>query len=383
MKKLFKNFQVMIRDMDKPLLIVSLVLFLFGTINIVTASSSEAASYNVSLYYYFYRQIALLLVGMFISLFILNIPTKKWRPIAVFGYIGITVLLGLTFTVSANRGANNWVFGVQPSEFAKPVLIVSLALLFESLYKKLRTVGAKHYDIIAFLLFVGLLFPAIVFLQKDVGSMLILAAIFVAMIFTSPLLKIDKLRVGIILVFLVMLGALVMYAKNGYILTDAQLSRFNFFNPCDRYETGGYQVCNSFIAIHNGGLFGVGPGKSTQKYSYIPEAHTDSVFAIIVEEYGLLLSTVIFGCYIFILKRILDISKNATTRRGQYMALGVATYIFSHIFINLGGLFGVIPLTGVPLPFLSYGGSFAISLVCSLAIVQRVHIETRREKIQI
>ena len=138
-----------------------------------------------------------------------------------------------------------------------------------------------------------------------------------------------------------------------------------------------------FIAINSGGLTGLGVGKSKQKYSYIPEAHTDSVFSIIVEEYGLLFVTPIFIGYLFILKRILDISTNATTVRGQYLALGVATYIFMHILINLGGLFGIMPLTGVPLPFLSYGGSFALSLIVSLAIVQRVHIETKRERIRL
>lgn len=130
-------------------------------------------------------------------------------------------------------------------------------------------------------------------------------------------------------------------------------------------------------------MFGLGIGKSKQKYSYIPEPHTDSVFAIIAEENGVIRCTFIFLAYIFILFRILKISMKTNTIRGKYICLGVASYIFIHIFINLGGLFGIIPLTGVPLPFLSYGGSFAISLLCSLALVQRIHIETKTQKIKV
>ena len=173
-----------------------------------------------------------------------------------------------------------------------------------------------------------------------------------------------------------------MLATGHEILTEEQLSRFDFFNPCSNYEDGGYQICNGFIAIHDGGLFGLGIGKSKQKYSYIPEPHTDSVFAIIVEEYGLIFSLGILLIFLIILYRILRISAQASTLRGRYIALGVATYMFLHILINLGGLFGIMPLTGVPLPFLSYGGSFTISLICSLAMVQRIHIETKRKNLQ-
>ena len=120
-----------------------------------------------------------------------------------------------------------------------------------------------------------------------------------------------------------------------------------------------------------------GIGKSKQKYSYISEPHTDSIFAIFVEEWGFIAAIFIFICYALVLGRVLTISSRAKTIRGRYITLGIAVYIFMHIFLNLGGLFGLIPLTGVPLPFLSYGGSFTICLMCSLTIVQRVCIETK------
>ena len=123
----------------------------------------------------------------------------------------------------------------------------------------------------------------------------------------------------------------------------------------------------------------MGIGKSKQKYSYIPEPHTDSVFAIISEEFGLIWDIILLTLLTLVLKRILDLSSKANTLRGKYICLGVATYIFMHIIVNLGGLFGLIPLTGVPLPFLSYGGSFTLSLIISLAIIQRIYIETNKK----
>jgi cell division protein FtsW len=199
----------------------------------------------------------------------------------------------------------------------------------------------------------------------------------------SPVLKKEKISTIFFLILVAACGLIVIKSQKGYILSEEQMARFNFINPCKNYLDGGYQICNAYIAINNGGLLGLGIGKSQQKYSYIPEPHTDMVFAIIAEEQGLLRSSLIFLGYAVILYRILNLSSKVETLRGKYITLGVAAYIFAHILINLGGLFGMLPLTGVPLPFLSYGGSFTMALILSLALVQRVHIEYKREKIKI
>ena len=389
MKPRKKSFRRNLKDLDKPLLIITVGLFIFGLLNIVTASSSESVTrYNTSLYYYFFQQLKMLGIGLLLSLFIINIDTKKYRFFAPLAFFTILALLiYLLLAGSDTRGSRNWLnifgFTFQPSEFAKPIIIVCLGLLFETFYKKLRNKKIKHYDMIGIILFVGLLIPVIVFLQKDFGTMLILTCIFIVMFLASPIYRIEKVKTILFLIGLAFVGGLIMINQKGYILNETQMNRFNFFNPCERYETGGYQVCNGFIALNQGGLFGVGISKSTQKYSYIPEPHTDSVFAIIGEEYGLLRCSVLFILYIIVLKRILDLSSKADSIRGKYFCLGIATYIFMHIFVNLGGLFGILPLTGVPLPFLSYGGSFTISLICALAFVQRVAIETKNKKINI
>ena len=217
-------------------------------------------------------------------------------------------------------------------------------------------------------------------MQKDLGTAIVLVSIFLIMFLTSPISRQEKINSLAILIIVVFILGLLIYSVKGYLLSDAQKSRFNFFDPCSKYAETGYQVCNAYIAIHNGGAFGVGIGKSTQKYSYIPEPHTDMVFAIVSEEMGLIKCTFIFIGYIIILYRILKLSKITHTIKNRYICLGISVFIFMHIFINLGGLFGLIPLTGVPLPFLSYGGSFTITLLISLAVVQRIHIETYLQK---
>ncbi len=385
MKRAIKAIGNTYRDMDKVLLWTMVALIFYGLLNIVTASSSEAVTSEAPLYHYFYQQLKMLFVAFVGTIVILGIDTKKYTWPALFAFIAVFgILIYLSLYGTAHRGSMNWialpVIGTfQPSEIAKPVVIICLSILFEKFYRKLKNPKINHLDMLGIIFFVGLAFPMIVFTQKDLGTAIILSMIFGVMFLTSPILRKEKLLwIGRILL-LAVIGGLIMWNVKGYILSEEQKDRFNFFNPCSNYEDGGYQVCNGFIAINDGGLLGLGPGKSRQKYSYIPEPHTDSVFAIIVEEMGLVLSTLIFIGYYIILKRILDLACVASTIRGRYICIGTATYIFMHILINLGGLFGIIPLTGVPLPFLSYGGSFTISLILTLAVVQRVYIETKRD----
>lgn len=388
MRAFYKNMKKAINDMDKVLLTLTIILFVFGLLNIVTASSRAVVlRYNTSLYSFFYKQAFNLIIGLIGSIFIISVPTKKYKKLGFIAFLGILgLLIYLLLYGSVHKGSINWIkfagFTLQPSELAKPVMIVCLAVLFEIFYKKLRSKNSNHYDMIAIILFAGCSFPVLVFMEHDLGTSIILFVIFAVLFLASPILRLDKLKTCGLGLILIAVGGCILFAKNGAILSKNQLQRFNFFDPCSDYESGGYQICNGFIAINSGGLVGVGIGNSKQ-ISYIPESHTDSVFAIIAEEYGFLGSSLIFIAYVVLLGRILSLSSKANTIRGRYITLGVAVYIFLHILVNLGGLFGVMPLTGVPLPFLSYGGSFTLSLMASLALVQRVHIETKNQPIKI
>ena len=273
--KLLKNIKKTYMDMDKVILFVSFVLIIFGTLNIVTASSREAVVHlEQNIYYYFFKHMIILVISLIGFFIILKIKTKDygkwifWIFIAVLSFNLYLVLKGVS-----TRGAQNWIdlgfFKLQPSELAKPTLIVCLSLLFEKYYKKLKNKDIKHDIMIWTIIGIGLIFPVIVFLQKDLGTAIILLGIFVCLFLFSPISSKEKASATGIVTVIGIVAAFSFLAITGYLLSYAQMSRFDFYNPCSKYGGTGYQVCNAFIAINNGGLTGVGLGKSTQKYSYI------------------------------------------------------------------------------------------------------------------
>ncbi len=391
LKKIVIDLRNAYRDMDKVLFFVAALLFVFGLINILTASSREAVVNNgVSMTYYFKKQLEALIIAFFACNVIYIIPTKKYYKYMFILYVFIMGLIGyLVIWGKEINGAKNWLtfkyikFSFQPSEVMKIIVICALALLFEKYYRSLKDKFTSKNKLNHIYIYIITCFMApmlLIFLQKDLGTMFVIFVIAAVLYLLSPINNKDKFKMIGYAAGLGIIGLLIIFAIKGSILTPAQKARLtNFFKPCDTYETGGYQVCNCFIAINNGGLFGVGPGKSTQKYSFIPEPHTDSVFAIFAEEYGVLGAIVLFFFYLVIIKRIINISSNAKTIRGRFITLGIAIYIMCHIFINLGGIFGLIPLTGIPLPFLSYGGTYAITLAVAIAIVERIDIESKKQ----
>lgn len=377
------------KDCDKVLLIFSIVLCLFGLFNIVNVSSQEATAISTdnSIYFYFFKQFLFVIIGFIFALIIMSYPMNMNKGIiqilfVVVAFLNAYVALKGTFT----RGANNWIkfgpFSIQPSELSKPVIIVLLSFIFERFAKRLKNPNIDNTKIFFYIAIVSLVIPVFVFFQRDIGTMSIILGTVTVMIWFAPINKKALFKFFKYIIFAVVAILLGLMIIKGGILTGAQKSRLDFINPCDseKFQHGGYQVCNAFIAINRGNLTGVGIGKSTQKYSYIPEPHTDMVFAIISEEYGFIIGSLIIISYLVIIYRILDLAQYATSISGRFMCLGVSVYMFLHVFINLGGMFGLIPLTGVPLPFLSYGGSFLISLLASLAVVQRVYIDTKRCK---
>ena len=385
------NIKRAIKNMDKPLLFLTIFMLAFGLLNIVTSSSREAVLVNkAGVYFYFYRQMGILIVATLISFIVFAFPTKSYKVFLPIAYVIVLGLCFICFYQTAKRGANNWIviggFQFQPSELSKPVIIASLALLFDQFYERLANpiLNNENKVLLGFLMLVGFFIPGLIFLQKDLGTASIIVGIVFVMLLFSPIAKLTKYKLFTFLVILGLVGALSLKVAKGSILSEAQLSRFDYINPCSKYEKNGYQVCNAYIAFNDGGMFGLGIGKSKQKYSYIPEPHTDSIFAIIGEEWGVLASLCfVFAPLLLILYRIMVIASKASTIRGRFIALGVGTGIFLHIIVNLGGLLGILPLTGVPLPFLSYGGSYTLGLMVSLAMVQRVAAETKMKKIKV
>lgn len=371
-----------LRKIDKPLFFVTLFMFIFGLVMIFSASYVKAITMLDNAYYYLIRQSCILCICLFVFLFVVNIPTQKYRKnYKLILYLSIALLVSLYFFGITVNGAKSWLpfpfFNFQPSELAKLAIIIYMAYYYE----KYRN-NKEDYRIALKPFVYVFIISVLVASQPDLGSALIIFSISVSIFCTVPFLPAvrNKTRkiIGITILFGVgLISLLLLTGKSG--LYAYQLQRFNFLNPCQRYtEVGtGYQVCNSYIAVNNGGLFGVGIGNSTQKYLYLPESFTDFIFPVIVEELGLVVGVVIILIYAYIIFRILVIAKKCYTLSHGLICYGVVSYIFIHLFINLGGVLGIIPLTGVPLPFLSYGGSYALCLTIGLSLVQRISVETK------
>lgn len=363
---------------DKPLLILTIICLVFGIMMVGSASSLKAYISRADSYFYFKRQLLFILVGLFCTFIIIKTPIKRYRGLIYLVLIGVTgSLVYVLVNEKIMNGISGWMFiggfGIQPSEFAKTALILYLALAYERLMKVRNLSNVRK--VLPFM--VPLVFIFLIFEQPDFGTMMILVGITAVIFFMIPFDGRTKFVMVTFTIISVLLLSLVMVIT-GKGLSESQMSRFNYKDPCTRYrEKTGYQVCNGYIAINSGGLLGSGYGNSKQKYLYLPEAHTDFIFAIIIEEMGLLVGIVIIVLYFIIIWRILMIGKRSYNLQGSIICYGVATYVALHVMINLGGVLGIIPLTGVPLPFYSYGGSFMINLLICLGLVQRVCVENK------
>lgn len=379
MKKLFQK-------MDIWLLVLMFVYSIFGLIMIFSASSvSTVLRYNVPQYHFFVRQAIFLTVSFIIGfLIVIRFPTSKYKyftPLAILGVI--VALIGLFVYGKLTNNVKSWYevgsIALQPSEFAKSIIIVFMA----TSYSRLEKMKTKNIYVFLFPVALCLAIAFLIAMQPDFGTALIICGITFFTFISIPLVKkniIKVLKVGVI--GLLIAGIAILYSGKE-IFNSMQIKRFQFQNPCSRYtEDTGYQVCNGFIAIHNGGLFGVGLGNSSQKYLYLPESHTDFIFPIIVEEWGAIVGVILILGYMVMLYRILNIARESENLRLSILAYGVFLYLLFHILVNLMGILALIPLTGVPLPFLSYGGSFTVNIVLMLFVVERVSIENKTIKVK-
>lgn len=368
------------KKMDKLLLLLMLVFTIFGLVMIFSASSITAVLYNgASESYYFRKQLIVVIASWIIGFsIVLKLKTKSYELLAPAGMIAILISLILVFSYGTiTNGSKSWFdlgfASIQPSEFLKPVMIVYLGVYFDKLLKK------KNYNI--FLIFIPFILIGACFiltaLQPDLGTALIIAGIAGIVFMYLPIntKQMKKIKIGCAMAAVIGLILIFTYSLNG-----EQTSRLTFSAPCTRYtEKTGYQVCNGMIAISNGGLFGVGLGNSTQKYLYLPEAHTDFIFPIVCEELGAVTGAIIILLYLVLLIRLLQIARKAGTVKGYIIALGTFAYILLHLLVNFMGILALIPLTGVPVPFLSYGGSYYLCLIMMLFVCERVVIESKAE----
>ena len=370
MKRVFKY-------LDKPLLIISIILFVVGLIMVFSSSNVTAyMTHAASPYNYFIKQGAFLLVGLIFSLIMIKFNTKLYGILSWTLFLGVGVsLFALLFIGKTKNQAISWydlgLFSFQPSEFIKVISIIWMAEYYEKNKDNLSS-----YWVSLFPLFTCGIIAILIFVQPDLGTTIIYLVIVFAIFLAEPVPKSIKTKLIFGGVGAIVLATFALLSSGKQLILERQLERLNFTRPCDRLLDTGNQVCNGYIAINNGGLTGKGLGNSTQKYLYLPEPYTDLIFTITVEELGSAIGVLIIILYMVVLYRVLAIGRKSYTNRGSTICYGVAVYIFCHIAVNLMGIFGLIPMTGVPLPFMSYGGSFTICLIAALTAVQRVSVET-------
>ncbi|MDO4369353.1 MAG: FtsW/RodA/SpoVE family cell cycle protein [bacterium] len=372
-----------IKGIDKPLLIISIILFALGLITIFSASNVTAYMLNdADPSRYFVKELFFLLVGLFVSYILIHIPTSKY---AVFSWIMVfiigAVIVILSLLGHVINGMSGWInyngLGIQPSEFAKVAIIPLFATFYESNFRSRDNFAKMMIPV-----FVAVFLAGTIVFQGDLGTAIIFMGLCILMFFFSPVSKKIKTKIFTFGVVAIGVLVLVLLCFGSKIIPENKLERFNFKDPCSRYITYGNQLCNGYIAINGGGITGKGLGNSTQKYLYLPEAHTDFVFAIYVEETGAFGALILFGLYFSLIVRIIVIGKRSSLIRGNLICYGVSFYIFMHIVVNLTGVTGLLPMTGVPLPFMSYGGSVCWCLLLALMMVQRVAYENNKRNVR-
>jgi len=384
MKRIFSNLNYL-------LLLLMVVYTGFGLLMIFSASSVSAVlRYQVPTNYFVLRQLIVVVAAYFIGLIVLFIRTgsRMYRYSSYLAIIGGIAWLSFLFVSGkVAGGALSWFEignrSLQPIEFVKIILIIFLAVYYSSLQRKKSKI---NFWTMLFPMGIALIICGLVIAQPDLGGAIIIAVIAAMIFFSLPFGKKEKNTVLLLGVGTVALILFLVFVCGVQLIKPYQMDRiFGYREPCstENYSSGsGYQVCNGFIAIHNGGLGGTGLGESTQKYLYLPEAHTDFIFAIICEELGLVVGIVVVIGYFVMLFIMLQIAKETDNLRSSIIAYGIFSYFLVHVLVNLLGVLGIIPLTGVPLPFLSFGGSYNFSLIVSMFILQRIHFENREAKLR-
>ncbi len=342
----------------------------------------DSATHALSNHYYARKQALLVLASLFamaLGTFVDYRDMVNLSP-ALYGATGV-LLVAVLFLGREVNGARRWIplgfFDLQPSELAKISMILFTAYLLS------RWDGAPSSFVEFALYYAWVLVPmALILKQPDLGTALVVVAATTGTLYFggAPGKQLMRLFVlGVVAIVVVLL--LHSYAGLPLPLEDYQIKRITtLFNPnADPLGTG-YQVLQSKIAIGSGSLWGKGLGKGTQnRLDFIPEQQTDFIFSVVGEELGFVKSVLVLGLYVVILYRCLLAAVNSPDRRGTMVAGGVLSLFLFHLLVNIGMTMGIMPVTGVPLPFLSHGGSAL--LVNSFAVGMVLNVGWRRHKI--
>ncbi|MFH1255365.1 MAG: putative lipid II flippase FtsW [bacterium] len=363
-------------ESDRPLIFIAGAILIFGLA--MLSSSSSVIAYNAfgDSYHFFKHQILGLVLGLAAAWVFSRIDYHIWRRYAL-GMLAFSVLMLLLVFIPGLAGdwgtSRSWInifgFSLQPSEFVKITFLIYLAAWLEGRKNKLAEISQ---GIGPFVVILGLI-ALLMILQPDMGTLTIIALSSLVVYFIGG----GKLKHVAGLILLGLAALIIMINIYPY-----QANRFKcMLDPSYSPKEYCYQINQSLIAIGSGGVWGRGFGASRQKFLYLPEAQNDSIFPIISEETGFIFSTGLILLYLALFYRGVMIAKNSSDDFGKILAVGISSCIVAQALINIGGMVNIMPMTGVPLPMVSYGGSAMLAVLASLGILVNISKQTRQERI--
>ncbi len=360
MQKFFK--------LDWVILTVIFLLLMIGLLALYGVSLADAGTDLGN----FKKQLISASIGIALMFFVAFFDYRSLSFFSTKLYFATLFILGLViFWGTKIRGTTGWIgvgsFHIQPVEMAKIAMVIFLASFFSRKKSQLSLIVRITVSVIL------IFFPVFLIIkQPDFGSSIILIVSWAAMLSISGINKKN-------LFILFLIGLLIAYSS-WFILRDYQKERLvNFVNPYNDPRGSGYNVIQSMVAVGSGSLLGKGLGHGSQsQLNFLPEKHTDFIFAVIAEELGLFGAAVVLVLLSILFYRIKEIARLSSDNFGYLLAAGILAVIFSQSFINIGMNIGIMPVAGVPLPFLSYGGSSLVAMLISIGIVQSVYIHRVR-----
>ncbi|MGH8871795.1 MAG: putative lipid II flippase FtsW [Acidimicrobiia bacterium] len=347
------------------LLVLVVVLVVIGLGATQSASSVVAIDQAQDRFYYFKRQLLGVGIGTVALLVTSRIPYRFYRRLAIPAFFATVGLLVAVLAVGPEiGGSQRWLpvagFSFQPSELAKVAVVFVLALILEKKHKLLTRFG--HF-LVPVMFTVGII-GALVIMQPDLGTTIIIGAAAMAVIMASD----TPFRYVLLLTVMVVAATWVLAFSDEY-----RVDRIvGFLDPWGNASGEGYQLIQGYYALSNGGLFGVGLGASRARWFYLPNAHTDFIFAIIGEETGLIGGLTVIGLFVVLALAGWLVAARAPDRFGRMVASGLTAWLSFQALVNIGGVLGVVPITGIALPFISFGSSALIVSMASLGILVNI-----------
>jgi cell division protein FtsW len=377
------NFSGLAQGLHRQLFVLVLSLFGLGALMVYSASAVIASGEDKSSFHYFLLQLVWLTAALVVMLIAYLIPLKTVQQSSVAVMLVSIVFLVLVLLIGkASFGARRWIdlgpFDLQPSEIAKLGFTIYLSAWLarkRPVVKRLEEAIRLHFyqDLLPFMLLLGMV-CALIILQPDLDTAVIIALTALAVYFVSGTDAIHTLGTIFIVATSFLLAVFAAVAAPYRLERVQTFISFLLTGNIAQRTGAGFQLWNGLVAISSGGLLGLGYGESRQKLFYLSQAaFTDSIFAVFAEEFGLVGSVLLILAFMYFLSLGINIARNAPDKFSSLLALGITTWISVQAFLNIGANLAIVPFGGIPLPFLSYGGSNTITIALGVGLLLNIH----------